>query len=44
VPENVIAYIQLTDDDKKPISWVEREVTVCFPPGLGLKLLSKRPN
>lgn len=43
-PENVIAYIQLTDEDKKPISWVEREVTVCFPPGLGLKLLSPRPK
>ncbi len=44
-PENVSAYIQLTEDDKKhTTSWLEREVKVYFPPGTGLKLESARPK
>ena len=42
--ENVLAYIQLTDDDKKPISWIEREVIVSFPKKLDLKLVGSRPK
>lgn len=40
--ENVLAYIQLTDDDKKPISWIEREVIVSFPKKMDLKLVGSR--
>ncbi len=44
-PENVRAYIVLAEEDKKPVeSWLEREVTVSFPPGSGLQLLSPAPK
>lgn len=43
--ENVIAYIQLTDEDKKPItSWLEREVIISFPPETNLKLIGSKPK
>lgn len=44
-PENVRAYIVLAEEDKKPVeSWLEREVTVSFPPDSGLQLLSPAPK
>ncbi len=44
-PENVTAYIQLTDGDKKPTSsWLEREVIITFPPDMNLKLVGLKPK
>ncbi|HNX26840.1 MAG TPA: hypothetical protein PKK48_05470 [Phycisphaerae bacterium] len=42
---NIQAFIQLTEDDKKPIeSWIERDVIVNFPPELNLQLASPAPK
>jgi hypothetical protein len=44
-PENVTAYVRLTDDDKKPVdSWLEREVKVNFPPDTDLQLQGPAPK
>jgi hypothetical protein len=44
-PENVHAYIELTDADKRPVeSWLERDVTVQFMPGTNLRLASPAPK
>jgi hypothetical protein len=43
--ENVHAYIELTDADKRPVeSWLERDVTVQFTPGTNLRLASPAPK
>lgn len=43
--EDVLAYIVLTDDDKKPVaSWLTREVEVRLPRRLDLKLLGAPPT
>jgi hypothetical protein len=43
--ENVIAYVPLGDDDKKPVeSWLERDVTVRFRTGTTLKLIGPSPK
>lgn len=34
----VVAFVTLTDDDKKPTAWTVRNVTVCFPPDLQVHL------
>lgn len=45
LPENIRAYIRLTDLDKKPVeSWLERDVIVDFKPGLNLKLQGQPPK
>ena len=36
--QEVTAFITLTEEDKKPVSWNVRTVTVCFPPDLQVKL------
>ena len=36
--QEVTAFVTLTDEDKKPVSWNMRTVTVCFPPDLQVKL------
>ncbi|HUS91508.1 MAG TPA: hypothetical protein VM695_06635 [Phycisphaerae bacterium] len=41
---DVQAYVMLTDDDKKPVSWLTRQVEVRLPRGLDLKLLGPRPT
>ncbi|MCD4823130.1 MAG: hypothetical protein K8S55_00855 [Phycisphaerae bacterium] len=44
-PENIRAYITLSDDDKQPVeSWLEREVVVSFPPEMNLKLQGSAPK
>ncbi len=43
-PEDIEAYITLTDDDKTPVaSRLQREVTVRFPPGMDLELIGATP-
>ena len=45
VPENVYAFIRLTESDKQPVvSWLSREVVVVFPPDKNLKLLGPAPK
>jgi hypothetical protein len=39
----ILAYIVLTDDDKKPVSWLTREVQVRLPQGLDVKLVAPPP-
>jgi hypothetical protein len=43
-PENVRAYIELTDDDKKPAAWLPRDVIVSFPPDVKLRLIGPAPK
>jgi len=44
-PEDVQAYVPLTEDDKKPVaSWLTREVVVRWPEGLNLRLVGDRPS
>ncbi|MBN1556202.1 MAG: hypothetical protein JXA11_15785 [Phycisphaerae bacterium] len=44
-PENVRAYIELTDDDKKgTASWLPRDVIVSFPPEVNLRLIGPAPK
>ena len=38
------AYIRLTDDDKKPVSWLTREVSIRFPTGLQIELVGPAPT
>jgi len=43
--EDVAAFIELTDDDKRPVeSWLERAVQVRFPPGMQLQLVGEPPT
>ncbi len=45
LPENVTAYIQLTEDDKKPVgSWLVQDVKVVFKPGTELQLQGPAPT
>jgi hypothetical protein len=45
LPENVTAYIQLTEDDKKPVgSWLGQDVKVVFKPGTDLQLQGPPPT
>lgn len=43
-PESVRAYITLTDEDKKPVSWLTRQVDVQLPGDLNLRLLGTPPT
>jgi hypothetical protein len=44
-PENVWAYIRLTDDDKKSTdAWLTRDVIVSFSPQVKLRLLGPTPK
>lgn len=44
-PENVQAWIELTDDDKKgTAAWLTRDVVVSFPPGSTLRLVGPAPK
>ncbi|NBB96308.1 MAG: hypothetical protein GVY16_11295 [Planctomycetes bacterium] len=44
-PDNVTAFIRLTDEDKKPVdSWLERQVQVYFAPGTDLQLQGPAPS
>jgi len=44
-PENVLAFVRLTDEDKKPVeSWLQREVIVTFPPEMKLRLVGTPPK
>lgn len=43
-PENVHAYITLTDEDRKPVSWLTRQVEVQLPDELKLKLFGTPPT
>ena len=43
--EDVEAFIELTDDDKRPVeSWLDREVQIRFPPGMQLQLVGDPPT
>jgi len=42
--ENVRAYIILTDEDKKPVSWLTRPVDVQLPADLSLRLFAAPPT
>ena len=41
---DVQAYVVLTDDDKKPVSWLTRQVEVRLPRALDLSLLGTKPT
>lgn len=44
-PENVQAYIELTDDDKKATAaWLTRDVVVSFPPEVRLRPVGPAPK
>ncbi|MBN1942559.1 MAG: hypothetical protein JW849_04610 [Phycisphaerae bacterium] len=44
-PENIQAYIELTDDDKKgTAAWLTRDVIVSFPPESTLRLVGAAPK
>lgn len=44
-PEDIQAFIVLTDDDKEPVeSWLQREVQVLFPTELQLRLVGEKPT
>ena len=44
-PENIQAYITLTEDDKKPVtSWLDREIHVRFAPNTNLRLSEPAPK
>jgi len=42
--EDVLAYVTLTEDDKKPVSWLQRTVEIRLPRNLNLKLVGDRPQ
>jgi hypothetical protein len=42
--EDVRAYVVLTEDDKKPVSWLTRPVEVRLPRALNLRLLGPPPT
>ena len=45
LPENIRAYVRLTDDDKKPVEgWFERPVSVDLSPGTSLRLQGDAPT
>ena len=45
LPENIRAYVRLTDDDKKPVEgWFERPVSVDLSPGTSLRLQGEAPT
>ncbi|MCK5114136.1 MAG: hypothetical protein KAR11_05165 [Phycisphaerae bacterium] len=45
LPENIYAFIRLTEDDKKPTdSWLSRDVIVTFPPDKNLALVGTTPK
>ena len=45
LPENIYAFVRLTEDDKKPTdSWLPRDVVVTFPPGKDIKLVEPAPK
>lgn len=45
LPENVTAYIQLTEEDKGPVgSWLTQDITVVFKPGTDLQLQGPPPS
>jgi len=44
-PQDIHAYVVLTEDDKRPIdSWLERTVVIHLPEGLSLKLIGEPPS
>jgi len=43
-PESVRAYITLTDEDRKPVSWLTRQVEVQLPPDMNLQLSGAPPR
>ncbi len=42
--QDVQAFVLLTDEDKKPVSWLTREVQVRLPRGLSLELIGPTPT
>lgn len=36
--QEIVAFVTLTEEDKKPVSWNMRNVTICFPPDIPVKL------
>jgi len=42
--KDIDAYIELIDEDKAPVSWLTRKVTIRFPPGLSVKLVGEPPS
>jgi hypothetical protein len=45
LPENIYAFIRLTEDDKQPTdSWLPRDVIVTFPPGKNIELVGPAPK
>ena len=43
--EDVRAFVELTEDDKRPVeSWLDRPVQVRFPPGMQLQLVGDPPT
>ena len=43
-PEDVQAFVELTEDDKQPVeSWLDRQVQVRFPPDAQLRLAGQAP-
>ena len=41
--KDIDAYIELTEDDKEPVSWLSRPLIVSFPPGLAVELVGDPP-
>ena len=42
--EDIQAYVTLVEDDKTPVeSWLQRQVTVHFPPGIELQIVGEAP-
>ncbi len=43
-PEDIHAFIELTEDDKRPVeSWLTREAKIRFPKGLQLRVVGEAP-
>ncbi len=42
--KDVDAYIVIREDDKKPVSWLIRQVEIRFPPELQLKVVGEKPS
>ena len=42
--KDVDAYIVIREDDKKPVSWLTRQVEIRFPPELQLKVVGEKPS
>ncbi len=43
-PESIHAYVELTETDKDPVSWLERNVQLQFLKGLQLQLVGEPPK